>query len=145
MGRIGETLTEISGQVALDSAADVYTFAPGRPVRIIRFGYIIDSATTTAPESLDLALDKRVTIGSNTGRLAGPSIAGAAGEAQGDGGYGNLDDQRIELDADEEVVFQVENAMTAGDGRVFCEYQPLPFVAGGDNDLGDLTSKTVTA
>jgi hypothetical protein len=65
--RLGDTLTWVSGTVALDGdATDVATFTPGRPIRLRRFGYIWNAGTVTAPETLDIDLDKRILIGSDT-------------------------------------------------------------------------------
>ena len=140
--RLGETLTYICAQVALDGTADVAVFTPGRPIVIRRFGYIWNSATTTAPETLDIDLDKRITIGSDTGRTAAQAtIAGVAAQAIGDGAYVDLATE-LTVDADEEIVIQTTAGATAGDGYVFIEYQPLPFVGTGTPGLGDLVDLT---
>ena len=142
--RLGDTRTWVSAQVALDGTADVAVFTPGRPIRLRRFGYIWNAATVTAPENLDIDLDKRVTIGSDTGRTAAiATIAGAAGEAQGDGAYtrvGAAAGGDVDIDADEEIVVQTAVGATAGDGYVFIEYEELPF-SGGSAYLGDLTDR----
>lgn len=142
-GRIGDTLTWITGLVALDAAADVGVFTPGRPVIIRRFGYIWASATVTAPETLDIDLDLRILMGSETGRTASQAtIAGVAAEAQGEGAYTSAKVATVvtdfEVDADEQVVVQVANAATAGDGYVFIEYQDMPFAG---TRLGGLTDR----
>ena len=129
--RLGDTLTWVTGTVALDGTGDKATFTPCRPVRIRRFGYAWNAGTVTTSASLDIDLDKRVLIGSDTGRVQIATIAGVASEAQGDGAYtrvGAAGGGAIDVDADEEVVVDVENAAAAGDGVVFIEYEELPFV-----------------
>lgn len=140
MSRLGETTTLVSpAQVALDSAADVLVFTPCRPVTVFRYGYIVtvELDNTTA---LQLNLDHRVTAGSDTGRTEKAEIVGSGTQAVGYMSYGDLATP-IEVDADEEVVIEVSQAATAGDGKVFLEYQERAFVG---SDLGSAVEQTPT-
>ena len=131
-GRLADTLTWVTGTVALDGTADLATFTPGRPIRLRRFGYVWNAGTVTAPQTLALALDKRVLIGSATGRVNIATIAGATSETQGLGAYtriGAAAGGDIDIDADEELVVETTAGATAGDGVVFVEYEALPFVS----------------
>jgi hypothetical protein len=127
---LGDTKTWVSGTVALDGTADLATFTPGRPIRLRRFGYIWNSGTVTAPQTLDIDIDKRILIGDDTTRPAVATIAGASGEGQGEGAYtrvGAAGGGAIDVAADEEIVVQTTAGATAGDGVVFIEYEELPF------------------
>ncbi len=143
-GRLGDTETWVSAALAFDGggAGDIATFTPGRPIEIVRWGYVWNSGTTTAPENLDLDLDRRVTIGSDTGRVRESTIAGIAAQAQGDGAYTAAPvtgrDFPILVDADEEVIIQEVNGATAGDGYAFIEYQSKAFVGTQSPGIGDL-------
>ncbi len=76
----------------------------------------------------------RITLGTDTGRLAvaGATIAGVVGEAQGDGRFTkpiiSAINTEFNVNADQEVVADILNAATAGDGYIFIEYQERPFV-----------------
>ena len=140
--RLGDTRTWVTGTVAFDSTADIGVFTPCRPIVLRRWGYIWNAGTVTVPETLDIDIDKRILIGSDTGRLTGATklatLAGVAGEAQGKGRYetftkGSGD---VIIAADEEVVVEVQAAATAGDGVVFIEYEELPFSGDHNTYIG---------
>jgi hypothetical protein len=132
--RLADTLTWVSALLDTASAADIATFTPCRPIRLRRFGYIW-GVVAADPEALDLELDKRVLIGSDTGRTAAiATIAGVAGETVGLGAYtriGAAAGGDIDIDADEELIVQVPTGgdTTDGDAYVFIEYEALPFVS----------------
>jgi hypothetical protein len=143
MARLGDNRTWTTGEVALDSATTVTPFRPMRPVRIVRVGYVVTTAET-ASEDLDINFNYHPTIGSATGALLAYTIAGIASEAIGAGRYTAIPDATnypdgagsVLLDADEELEIDIDNAMTAGDGDIFVEYQELPFVANGEANIG---------
>jgi len=66
-------LGSTSGPVSVETAADVLVFAPWRPVRIIRWGFICTSTVNDATNALALTLDLRPTAGSNVSRTTGAS------------------------------------------------------------------------
>jgi len=128
---------EVSAQVALDAAADAFVFTPGVPVDVVRVGVIVSSATTTNPQNLDIEFDKRPTAGSDTGRTTSQAtIIGTTGLTQGKMHYKNLSTP-LQLNPGEQLVAQVVNAMTAGDGHIVIEYQQRPFQSGSSASASD--------
>ncbi len=133
----------VSAVAALDSTGDKITFAPAVPIDIKRWGYI---CTETAKDATacTVALDHRVTAGSDTGRLEIDTIVLATAVALGKGVVtevllpvaqataedGSLRDVSgagpLQVDPGEEVIFQVTDAAVTGDVTYFLEYYELP-------------------
>ena len=144
--------TETSAQIAVNSTGDKFSFTPGRPVNIVRWGIIAD-ALIDVGVGMTIAADHRPTITSDTGRGDGDvgTITTTADIAQGDGIYTETVSpdvtgktlQTFRVDPGEQVVFQVTDAAdTAGTGIIFVEYRQLPFV-GDANVAAGLDSNRI--
>ncbi len=135
-----------SAIVALNSTGDKFTFTPGQPVDIIRWG-IVPTTLLDLGVGFTGALDFRPTAGSDASRVngsvaggvdtAGGTITRTADVALGAGVYHNLSSP-LEVDPGEEVVFEVTDAAdTSGDGVIFIEYFEKPFVGDSNRTIGD--------
>ena len=131
--RLGDTLTWVSALLDTATAGDLATWTPCRPVRLRRWGYIW-GVVAANPEDFAIELDKRILIGSDTGRTTAiANIAGVASETVGIGAYtriGAAGGGDIDIDADEELIIQLPATGDTddGDAYVFIEYEALPFV-----------------
>ena len=135
--------------VALNSTGDKFTFTPAKPVDIVRWGLVSTVAVTGSPV---VALDKRPTSGSDTGRVDGSTSNGvdtAGGNmspgavSQGKGVYHNLSSP-LSVDPGEEAVLQVTTAAGAGSAVAFVEYIERPFVGdakSGNSRIANMTAK----
>lgn len=130
--------TEVSAQISVASTGDKFTFTPGNPVDIVRWGIIADVLIDVGVGATVKA-DFRPTAGSDTGRGDGDvgSITTTVDIAQGDGLYTETVSpgqtgktlQTFRVDPGEQVVFQVTDAAdTAGTGHIFIEFRQMPFV-----------------
>jgi hypothetical protein len=138
--------TFVSAVAALDATADAITFAPAQPIDIKRWGYIMTETLKDA-SACTVALDHRVTAGTDTGRLEIDTIVLATGLALGkgvvkelvlpvaeesgssteDGSTRNVSGTGpLQVDPGEEVIFQVTDAASTGDVTFFLEYYELP-------------------
>lgn len=151
----------ISAQVALTTTGDKFTFSPAVPVNIVRWGVIAD-ALIDVGAGMVIALDHRVTFGSDTGRVNGATSAGkdtAGGTlstgttdvAQGKGLYREVNQVPgpFKLAPGEQAVFEVTDAAdTAGTGFLWLEYEVEGFAGTGEttvaagNRLANMTKKT---
>lgn len=144
--------------VTLTTAADKGTFAPARPVNIVRWGIIVTTLLDVGAGAV-FALDFRPTIGSDTGRVDGAVSAGvdtAGGTittgttdvAVGKGLYHDVNPP-LKVDPGEQVVFQAVDAPdTGGAGFLFIEYEEEGFSGGSPaaalslaNRISNLTKK----
>ncbi len=135
-------LTEAWGTtVDVGSTGDKASWAPGRPVNIVRWGFMVHTNLVSGA-SFAMTLDHRPTIASDTGRTNGSVAAGVdtaggsitlTGNANaGKGRYHNVVAANgFHVDPGEEVVFEVTDAATSGAVFLFIEYQALPFVGDG--------------
>jgi hypothetical protein len=143
--RIGDTLTWVSALLDTATAGDLGTWTPCRPIRLRRLGYIW-GVVAADPENFAFNIDKRILIGSDTGRTTAiASIAGVASETVGIGAYtriGSAGGGDIDIAADEELVIELPAAgdTSDGDAYIFIEYEALPF-AGTVNIGGNLTDR----
>ena len=125
---------------SLASAADTLKFKARGPGILVRWGFIL-TAAPTAPNLLVMAMDLRILLESDVGRIDawGGTISGLpAGAAAGDGfqhtlieGEGTpppLDPRRKrgQFNPGEELVMEVTTEMTVGDGIFFIEWEVLP-------------------
>ena len=157
MGEYARHNTVRTEVVAFDAAADVFSFAPGKPVDVIRWGIVVSIL-------LDVGVGftiKADVIKSGVARDDGGmgSITTVTDVAVGKGlftenvspGVTAHPTEPFKLDPGDQVIFQVTDAAdTTGDGYVFVEYLEESFVgdaaltAGDDgNRIGNLTKVTV--
>lgn len=116
---------------SIATTGDKATFTPAMPVNVVRWGVIATVAFTGAPV---LTLDKRVTAGSDTGRVNGATASGvdtAGGSltpgtlAAGKGAYREVNQVPgpFKLAPGEEAVFEVTTAAGAGTAFFYVEYE----------------------
>ena len=145
-------LTEVSAQISVATTGDKFTFTPGRPVDIVRWGIIADVLIDVGV-GMTIAADHRITAGSDTGRVnaAVGTITDTDDIAQGDGVYTEnvsplitaRPTETFRVDPGEQVVFEVTDAAdTAGTGHIFIEYRQIPFV-GDANVAAGLDSNRI--
>ena len=130
---------------AADSTGDKGGFAPVVPIDIVRWGYIVDETALDVGAGFTVALDHRVTAGTDTGRVAIDTIVRTTDLALGKGVVkelilavsqataedGSLRDVSgtgpFQVDPGEEVIFEVTDAAdTTGDVQYWFEYYELP-------------------
>jgi hypothetical protein len=75
------TPTGVNGPVVLTGTGDKFIFTPSNPSTIIRWGIVYAVAKDASAMSMTLA--KRVTVGSDTGRVVQDTLSDAAARAQG--------------------------------------------------------------
>ena len=145
----------VPAPIAAATAQDKAFWAPGRPVNIVRWGYI--TTTVLGDTTQVLAMDFRPTIRSDTARVNGAVAAGidtaggtlTSGEATavGKGLFHNVV-PKLQVDPGEEVVIEATAAPASGGYLIFIEYEEegfsggLPAVALTDpNRISNLTVK----
>lgn len=84
--RVTDPLTDGSGHVNLNTTGVKMVFAPATPVKITHWGFISDSAFTTAA-AMQLAVNKRTTVGGADTQISTITVGNAVAVANG-GGYG---------------------------------------------------------
>lgn len=117
------------------SAADHYAFQPMRPIVVTGFGFVTTEAVGDATTEAVIALDHRVTAGSDTGRVEKATITfagGAVGGAIGDvvmcknSTTGIVPFDPFLVTPGQQVVFEHKTAAsggtTTGAGHYFIEY-----------------------
>ncbi len=136
------------GPVDFNAIGDKFIFTPAAPVDIYRWGYVTYEAQDPDAGGFVIALDKRITAGSDTGRVeqatitrADAEVTGAGKEVynrvvlpvaevvSGDGSKFNVGPNGpLHLSPGEEAVIEVTNAVgAASTGVVFIEYADLAF------------------
>lgn len=133
-----------SGVVAIDSTGDKWTWTPGAPVEIIRVGVTGTTAYTHGSGAI-IAMDINASDGAGTysrGDGDGGTLTVAATFNAGLVNYHEMT-SRVRLKPGDQLIAQVTQAATAGDGVVWVEYRKLPFVSGSavtaDNLLSNAT------
>lgn len=125
MSQLGLTVTDEFAADALNAATDIQTKTPGRPINITRWGAVVTVVTVGATT---VNLDKRITAGSDTGRIAGTTpLVIPAGAAPGEVYYVDENDGPIEINPGEEAVLEVTGAATSGNAVFFIENRELSF------------------
>lgn len=136
------------GLVDFNATGDKFSFAPVSKIQVWRFGIIVKTAMNPDAGGFDMALDHRVTVGSDVGRtekavlnradaelVAAGKIAykdvvlAVAATVAGDGSTVNVGPAGpLEVNPGEEVVLEVTNAVgAASDGYVWIEYSEGAF------------------
>ncbi|MGI9297765.1 MAG: hypothetical protein ACR2QC_07695 [Gammaproteobacteria bacterium] len=117
----------------LSATADVLTFTPGVPIDVVRWGLVVTTVIVGAPV---IAADKRITAGSDTGRVnaAGGTLTPGT-LAAGKGGYIEAENfaagnKPLEINPGEQFILEVTTGATSGAGTVFVEYKQKPFQSG---------------
>jgi hypothetical protein len=126
-----------SAQVALDAAADVWEFFPGKPVDIVRWGYCV--SVVLGNTALVINADSQL-VGAARGDGDVGTLTPAVATAVGLGAYTENVSPGVtaapttpfKLDAGEGVIFQVATGASSGDGTIWVEYHERPFV--GDSN-----------
>ncbi len=133
--------TEVKNDVAVTATGDKFTFAPGCPIEIIRWGIIVKTKVDVGA-GMTIKMDHRPTAGDDTSRTdgtGGADLTASADIAQGKGAYVEPD-KPFEVDPGEEVVFQVTDAAdTAGEVHIFFMYQERPFQPPRIDNLKNVT------
>lgn len=111
--------TTILAPVALQTVADKGTITCTGPITVLRFECLITTATTGVIGVV--ALDKRVTYASDTGRVELARISVPIGTAIGKTVY---KDVNADINPGEQLVFELVTASTAGGGIFSVEYIP---------------------
>lgn len=127
----GVTAEDLSGP-----AADYRTWIPGFPITIYKLGFVVTTtiaADTTAPV---VSFDRRITAGSDTGRVEIGTITVADTVAAGKTVVEDLATPVI-LGLGEELVFEhktqaADGSAAAGAGHYFVVYQPLAAIDTSD-------------
>lgn len=127
-----ETATAADVLTALGDAAA--TFAILRPLTIIRVGALITVAV--GGDSASVAFDRRITFGSDTGRIdaALGTLILPANTAAGKIVYKDSD-PAVDVDAGDEVVPEVTEVSAGGAARYFVEYIDRDEVALNQADM----------
>lgn len=128
-----------SGVVAIDATADVFTWTPATPVEIIRIGVTGTTAYTHGSGAI-IAADINASDGDGTytrGDGDGGTLTVAAGFNAGLVNYHDMT-SRVRLKPGDQLIFQVTQAATAGDGVVWVEYRKLPFQSGSNVPADDM-------
>lgn len=136
------------GPIDFNATGDKYIYTPCAPIDVYRWGFITDAAMDPDAGGFVLALDHRITAGSDTGRTEKATITRADAEtvAAGKLVYGRVeiavaetvavDGSKVNVDPagplrvnpGEQVVIEVTNAVgAASTGYVFIEYADLAF------------------
>jgi len=138
------TPTGSGGPIVFTTTGDKYIVTPSVPIDIYRWGIIYTTAKDAT--SMVVTLAKRVTAGSDTGRVVQDTMTDTAARAAGvvvqretilpvaqataeDGSLRNVDPAGpIEINPGQEAVFAVTDAADAtGIGYIFVEYIEKPF------------------
>lgn len=124
----GQYLEYSAAAAAMTSTGNKLVMSPGQPMDFIRFGATFTVAGGSG--SLVLAIDKRPTAGSDTGRVEIATMTITAAQAAA-GAVHTLDISPLEINPGEEVVLEATTALgSAGTAIVFAHAQPRPFQTG---------------
>lgn len=111
----------------LQSTADVLTYTPTAPGKVIRYGFIMtEDASSTDP--FVVTLDLRPTTKSDTNRVEKAALTVASGDSAGaDAGNLYYEDVNVDVAVGQEVVVEVQGAVAAGAGVIFIHFIREPF------------------
>jgi len=128
----------VSGEVAIDLVGDKFTWTPATPVEIIRVGVTGTTAYTHGSGAV-IAMDINASDGAGTYDRGDGDGGVITVDASFDAGLVNYYDMtsRVRLKPGDQLIAQVTQAATAGDGVVWVEYRKLPFQHGGTDGTTD--------
>jgi len=131
--------TVASGEVAIDATGDQFTWTPATPVELIRVG-VTGTTTYDSTTGAIIALDINASDGDGTyTRGDGDGGVITVDASFGPGLVNYLDMvSRVRLKPGDQLIAQVTQASTAGDGVVWIEYRKLPFQSGSSAAADDL-------
>lgn len=153
------TPTGSGGPVDFNATGDKWLLTFPHPVDVYRFGFMTIAAMTPDADGFQLDMDKRITIGSDTGRIAdaggfifrplttGVVAAGSmvaqdvvltvAAAVGSDGSIVNVDPAGpLRVTEGQELVLKVGNAVgSVSTGYIWVEYAQLPFNRAGNAKL----------
>ena len=125
--------------ITITTAEDKVSWAPARPVNIVRWGFIVDTLLDVGTALVAHEMDLRPDIGSDTLRVNGATDSDLVDTAGGSltlpatdiavglGVYHNVS-PKLQVDPGEEVVIQCSVAPdTGGTGYYFIEYEQETF------------------
>lgn len=127
-----------SAEVAIDSTGDKATFTPSAPVRVVRIG-VTGTTSYTHGSGAVIAADKNISDGDGTytrGDADGGELTVDSGFDAGLVNY-NEPSAGYVLDPGDQLIFQVTQAASAGDGVVWVEYERLAFQSGSSDPTED--------
>lgn len=133
----------LAAGITITTAEDKVSWAPARPVNIVRWGFIVDTLLDVGAALVAHEMDLRPAVGSDTSRVNGATDADGVDTAGGSitlpatdiaVGKGVFHDvsPKLLVDPGEEVVIQCSVAPdTGGTGFYFIEYEQEAFHSGG--------------
>lgn len=141
-------LSAIGSSSVVTSVADIMTFTPTFAVEIYEFG-IIMTAAATASDAFTIALDKRPTAGTDTGRTVGAGDFGTLAITSANSGGVVAGDVIVSRPAagpyivypGQQAIMNVTATCASGTGLPFINYRLLP---AQDRSSGTITN-VVTA
>lgn len=160
MSILPSPLGTAGGPVDFNATGDKFIFTPIQPVDIYRFGFVTIEAMDPDAGGFVLAIDKRVTVGSDTSRVEVDTITRADadtvaagkvvykdidledldGETAEDGNLRNVGPAGpMHLDPGDEAVIEVTNAVgAASTGYVWIEYVAKGFDIAASDVIEDV-------
>lgn len=127
----------IGAQDDLSGTGDNVLRAAAAPFEVVGFGYIADAAVDNTPTTLNLALDKRPTIGSDASRAEVEAFEDTVDRAAGDVVYHALAEPE-EFTAGQEAVVEVVGAAVSGTGQPFIRIRHRPFHPASDTRIKEV-------
>lgn len=111
----------MSGAIAFQTLADKGSWTVLGPVTVLRFGVLLNANVTVTNAVIDF--DKRVTFGSDTGRVSkfGGTMTIPFGSTIGQMVY---KDVQVDLNPGEQLMVKLATASTAGGGVFYIEWIP---------------------
>lgn len=112
--------------VVLTSTGDKFIFTPNVPIDIVEWGVVLTTALDATARTI--VLDKRITAGSDTGRVAAvgtTTITGSAAVVAGKQLYARPVEP-VEVNPGEQAIIEVTDAAVAGAGVFYVKFQRRP-------------------
>lgn len=109
--------------VSLTSTGDKFVFTPNVPIDIVEWGVVLTTALDATLRTI--ALDKRVTAGSDSGRVNAvgtTTISGSAAVVAGKQLYARPTSP-VQINPGEQAVIEVTDAAVAGAGVFYVKFQ----------------------
>ncbi|MFH1764631.1 MAG: hypothetical protein ABIF09_10605 [Gemmatimonadota bacterium] len=143
--------------IDIDSGSDTYDFIPGRPIDLVRVGFIATTDVANAASTVTIQVIWRPTAGVNTSEEVKDTftVTDTTTISRGSGVYRNLDipvaqatgadgslvdvgpSGPVRVLPGEALQFKVGNAADSGAGVLFFDYVELPFA--GEDELENMS------